>query len=123
MKIIDPTTSFTKLTTSIIRGTLIKTSTFHYYEINDNINQKLINNQPEIIIHQDGRKYKIQIQGIEKLLACNKIQETIETKIDGNFKDWEGNTTFNYSNQQEWKKTVQLPAFLRICINPPPSFI
>jgi hypothetical protein len=82
----------------------LKTSTFHYYEINDKINQKLGVAQPQLVVYQDGKKYKIKIQGIDKLLVCNKVQDVIESNIDGDFKGWDGNTSFKLVNQEEWKQ-------------------
>lgn len=104
LKMVDSATTFGRFTGAVIRGTLLKTSTFHYYEINDKINQKLGVAQPQLVVYQDGKKYKIKIQGIDKLLACNKIQDVIESNIDGDFKGWDGNTSFKLVNQEEWKQ-------------------
>lgn len=104
LKMVDSTSSFGRISTAVQRGLLIKTSNFHFYEVNDKINQKLSNQQPSIIVYQDGKKYKMKIEGIDKLLACNKIQEVIESNIDGDFKGWDGNSTFKLANQQEWKQ-------------------
>jgi len=102
LKVIDSTTSFDRITETITRGAVIKTSTLHFYEINDKISQKLFIAQPQVVVYQDGKKYRIKIEGIDKLLTCNKIQEVIESNIDGYFKGWDGNTTFTLINQQEW---------------------
>lgn len=104
MKLVDSTTSFSRFSGTISRGSLLKTASFHYYEINDKINQKFAGTQLAIKVYQDGKKYKIKIEGIEKILACNKIQEVIESNIDGDFKGWDGNTSFKLANQQEWKQ-------------------
>ncbi|MEA3425770.1 MAG: hypothetical protein U9R46_05955, partial [Bacteroidota bacterium] len=77
---------------------------YHFYEINDKVNQKFSNAQPQLMVYQDGRKFKIKIEGVEKLLTCNKIQEVIESNIDGDFKGWDGNSSFRLVNQQEWKQ-------------------
>jgi hypothetical protein len=104
MKLIDSTTPFKPITGAITRGSLIKTSNFHYYEINDKVNQKFNNAQPRLMVYQDGKKFKIKIEGIEKLLTCNKVQEVIESNIDGDFKGWDGTTSFKLVNQQIWKQ-------------------
>lgn len=104
MKLIDSTTPFKPITGAITRGSLIKTSNFHYYEINDKVNQKFNNAQPRLMVYQDGKKFKIKIEGIEKLLTCNKVQEVIESNIDGDFKGWDGTTNFKLVNQQIWKQ-------------------
>ena len=104
IKTIDSTTLFGVLREAVTRGTVIKTSNFHFYEINDKINQKLTVAQPSIVVYQEGKKFKMKIEGIEKLLVCNKLQEVIESNIDGGFKGWDGNTVFKLANQQEWKQ-------------------
>ncbi|MES2329160.1 MAG: hypothetical protein V4539_06115 [Bacteroidota bacterium] len=105
MKVVDSTTTFKPLTEPLERGTLIKTSTFHFYEINDKITQKSgWPKQPEIVVYQEGKKYKMKIQGIEKPLAVNKIQEVIESNIAGDFKGYDGTTSFKLQNGQDWKQ-------------------
>jgi hypothetical protein len=104
MKLVDSTTSFKPLIATLTRGGLIKTATFHFYELNDKINQKSLYPNPEILVYQEGKKYKMKIQGIEKLIAVNKLQEVIESNIDGNFKGYDGNTSFRLVNQDVWKQ-------------------
>lgn len=104
MKLVDSTTPFKPINGAITRGSLLKTSNFHYYEINDKVNQKFSNAQPQLMVYQDGKKFKIKIEGIEKLLTCNKVQEVIESNIDGDFKGWDGTTSFKLVNQQIWKQ-------------------
>lgn len=104
MKLVDSTTSFKPLITTLTRGGLIKTANFHFYELNDKINQKSLYPNPEILVYQEGKKYKMKIQGIEKLIAVNKLQEVVESNIDGNFKGYDGTTSFRLVNQDVWKQ-------------------
>ena len=105
LKVVDSATTFKPLAQPIERGTLIKTSNFHFYEINDKVTQKSgYPSQPEIIVYQDGKKFKMKIQGMEKLLTVNKIPEVIESNINGDFKGWDGSTKFKLVNQQEWQQ-------------------
>jgi hypothetical protein len=104
MKLVDSTTLFSRFSGTLTRGALLKTSNFHYYEINDKVNQKLANQQPQVLVYQDGKKFRIKIEGVEKLLTCNKIQEVIESNIDGDFKGWDGTSSFKLVNQQVWKQ-------------------
>ena len=87
MKLVDSTTLFSRFSGTLTRGALLKTSNFHYYEINDKVNQKLANQQPQVLVYQDGKKFRIKIEGVEKLLTCNKIQEVIESNIDVTLRD------------------------------------
>ncbi|MEO8173787.1 MAG: hypothetical protein ABI581_11915 [Sediminibacterium sp.] len=105
MKVVDSTTTFKTLTGPLERGMLIKTSNFHFYEINDKVAQKSgWPAQPEIVVYQEGKKYKMKIQGIEKPIAVNKIQEVIESNISGDFKGYDGASSFKLQNGQEWKQ-------------------
>lgn len=113
MKVVDSATTFKPLTQPIERGTLIKTSNFHFYEINDKVTQKSgWPAQPQVVVYQDGKKYKMKIQGIDKVLAVNKIQEVIESNIQGvmdgkdvrDFKGYDGSTIFKLQNMQEWQQ-------------------
>jgi hypothetical protein len=112
LKTVDSTTTFSRLTQPVVRGTLIKTANFHFYEINEKVNQIVPFGQPEVVVYQEGKKYRIKIQGIDKLLACNKIQEVIESNIEGvmegdnvrEFRGYDGTTSFKLSNLQVWKQ-------------------
>ncbi len=104
MKLVDSTTSFKPLIPTLTRGGLIKTANFHFYELNDKINQKSLYPNPEILVYQEGKKYKMKIQGIEKLIVVNKLQEVVESNIDGNFKGYDGTTSFRLVNQDVWKQ-------------------
>jgi hypothetical protein len=105
LKVVDSAITFKSLKQPIQRGTLIKTSTFHFYEITEKVTQKTgYPAQPEVVVYQDGKKYKMKIQGMEKILSVNKIQEVIESNIEGDFKGWDGATKFKLQNQQEWQQ-------------------
>lgn len=103
MKVVDSLGTTGRLTT-IAKGTLVKLSNSHYYEINDKINQPATLAQPNVVVYQDGKKFKMKIPGVDKLLAVNKIQEVIETNIDGNFRGYDGTTKFKLENRQEWQQ-------------------
>ena len=110
--VVDSSTSFKAIVGPIERGTVIKTANFHYYEITDKVVQKSgWAAQPEIVVYQEGKKYKMKIQGMEKVLSVNKIQEVIESNIMGvlddrknvnDFKGYDGTTTFRLQNGQDW---------------------
>jgi hypothetical protein len=102
LKMVDSSASFVTIRGAIVKGSLIKTNSFNFYEINDKINQKPGTAQPSIVVYKDGKKYKMKIEGIDRLIACNKLQEVIESNIDGDFKGWNGNTTFKLMNRQDW---------------------
>lgn len=58
MKLADSTSSFSKITEPLSKGSLLKTSNFHFYEITDKVSQKLMNMQPQIMVYQDDKNKK-----------------------------------------------------------------
>ena len=100
----DSTTIFSRMVGVLQRGTVLKTSNNHFYEINDKIDQKVRLDQSIIKVYKEGKKYKISIAGIDRLLYCRKLEDVIESNIDGNFSGWDGNTIFNLTNTQRWQQ-------------------
>jgi hypothetical protein len=100
----DSTAIFSRFVGTLKRGTVLKTSNNHFYEINDKIEQKVRLDQSIIKVYKEGKKYKIAIGGIDKLLYCRKLEDVIETNIDGDFSGWDGNTIFKLTNTQQWQQ-------------------
>jgi hypothetical protein len=100
----DSTTLFSKMNGVLKRGTVLKTSNHHFYEINDKIEQKIRLDQSMIKVYKEGKKYTISIAGIDRLLYCRKLEDVIESNIDGDFSGWDGNTIFNLTNTQKWQQ-------------------
>jgi hypothetical protein len=108
-RVVDSTVILNRLTGPVTRGTLIKTSTVNFYEINDKIDSLLPEIQPEVVVYEDGENYRMKIRGIDSLLHCTKLREVIESNIDGDFKGWDGTTTFKLANMQEWQPAFYTP--------------
>lgn len=108
-RIIDSTTILNRLMGPVTRGTLIKTSTVNFYEINDHVNHQIPYMQPDVVVYGDGENYIMKIRGIDSLLRCIKVKEVIETNIEGDFKGWDGTTTFKLTNLQEWQQVNSTP--------------
>ena len=102
--VFDSTTIFSKMIGVLKRGTVLKTSNNHFYEINDKIEQKVRLDQSIIKVYKEGKKYTISIAGIDRLLYCRKLEDVIESNIDGDFSGWDGNTIFNLTNTQKWQQ-------------------
>jgi hypothetical protein len=103
----DSTTLSSTFSGKLSRGTLLKTANNHYYEISENIKQQAVLSQSSIVkVYKDGKKLKIEIQGIDQMLTCNKVDDVIESNIDGDFRGYDGNTTFKLTNQQQWKQDI-----------------
>src|SRR5882757_3440696 len=73
-RIIDSTTILNRLMGPVTRGTLIKTSTVNFYEINDNVNHQIPYLQAEVVVYGDGDNYIMKIRGVDSLLRCVKVR-------------------------------------------------
>ena len=58
---------------------------------------------PEVIIYLDGSDYKFKLIDEDESVRVIKI-DVIESRIDGDFKGWEGNTIFKLQNGQVWQQ-------------------
>lgn len=84
-------------------GLVIKTRSGHYYEITDKTKFKNMMANPSVTVYKLGkRKFQLVIQGIDIPIEANRIQEVIESNINGDFKGWEGATSFNLVNGETW---------------------
>lgn len=86
------------------QGFVIKTRSGHYFEITGKIKQRGTVTNPAVQVFKDGKKYNLVIQGIEKPIQAFKIKEVYESYIDGDFKGWNGTSSFTLQNNQEWKQ-------------------
>ncbi len=62
---VDSTSTLNRVNGAITRGTLIKTSTTGFYEVNDNVNRLLPTLQPVVVVYEDSGRYVMRIEGIE----------------------------------------------------------
>jgi hypothetical protein len=65
-------------------------------------------------VKAEQRKQKIANAG----LAARDDDETIRTRIIGDFRGWEGNTTFRLENGQVWQQTDKQQRFFPKMVNP-----
>ncbi len=52
-----------------------------------------------------GSDYKLIIEDFDDPIICKKLDDFIETKIDGTFDGWEGETIFKLMNGQIWQQS------------------
>lgn len=100
------------------QGFLLKTRSKNYYEITGT--QKQLNKvpHPAVQVYKDKKKYKIVIQGIEKPFLAIKLQDVIESNIEGDFRGWDGTTSFKLSNGDEWVQDEVKTLFSPIVFRP-----
>ena len=57
------------------------------------------------ILHASG-KYYLQVDSKEKTVAIRQLTNVIESQINGEFKGWEGDTAYKFTNGQVWKQST-----------------
>ncbi|MDL1980281.1 MAG: hypothetical protein LWX02_02170 [Deltaproteobacteria bacterium] len=57
------------------------------------------------ILEVGGRLY-IRVHNQNKIVPVRQIQNVIESKINGEFKGWEGETEYELTNGQVWKQAT-----------------
>jgi len=100
------------------QGFLLKTRSNNFYEITGG--QKQVNKVPHPVvqIYKEKNKYKLVIQGIEKPLNAIKLRDVIESNIEGDFRGWDGTTSFKLSNGDEWVQDEIKTLFSPIVFRP-----
>jgi len=86
-------------------GLLVKTRSGHYYEITDKTKFKNTVANPSVTVYKQGKKkYQLVIQGIEIPIEASRVQDVIESNIDGDFRGWEGLgvSVFKLVNGEAW---------------------
>ncbi|MEO8820600.1 MAG: hypothetical protein ABI267_03170 [Ginsengibacter sp.] len=84
-------------------GVLLKLRSKSFYEITGkNKYANKIANPTVKVYKEKKRKYLLSIQGIQEPISAVKVPDVIESKIDGDFRGWDGTTTFKLLNGQVW---------------------
>ena len=84
-------------------GFLLRTRSKNYYEIAGKLKQQNKVENPTVDVYKEKKnKYKILIQGQNETLPATKLQDVIESNINGDFRGWEGTTTFKLLNGDVW---------------------
>jgi hypothetical protein len=60
---------------------------------------------PKVTIINSSTGFKMKVDGINKEVAVKKLQNTIQTNIQGSFNGWDGNTIVQLENGEKWKQS------------------
>jgi hypothetical protein len=84
-------------------GFILRTRSKNYYEISGKKKyaNKVANSEIKVY-REKKRKYLLVIQGIEDPISASKLQDVIESNIDGDFRGWDGTTSFKLMNGDVW---------------------
>ena len=61
---------------------------------------------PDALILKKGNQFFIQVNGQSEIVSVCQIFDVIESQINGEFKGWEGETTYTLLNGQVWRQSV-----------------
>jgi hypothetical protein len=99
-------------------GFLLKTRSKNFYEIIGKLKQAGNISNPAVRVYKDKKKYKLIIDGIDQPVPAIKIQDIVESNIDGAFRGWEGNTSFKLQNGDLWVQDEVKTLFSPTTFNP-----
>jgi hypothetical protein len=60
---------------------------------------------PTVLIIQKGGRLFIQIEGQSEIVPVRQIGGVIQSKIDGEFRGWDGETIYKLLNGQVWQQS------------------
>jgi hypothetical protein len=83
-------------------GFVFRTRAKSYYQIGGKLKQQNKIANPSVKVYKVKRKYFLIVQGLIEPLPATKLQDVIESKIDGDFRGWDGATTFKLLNGDTW---------------------
>tara|TARA_B110000240_G_scaffold151067_1_gene167373 strand:+ start:68 stop:568 length:501 start_codon:yes stop_codon:yes gene_type:complete len=90
---------------TITKGYIFKVNSRDYYVVNERNRQRVRTRNPDVKIFRSGNTYKLVIEDFDEPVICKKINNVIETQIDGDFEGWEGETIFKMMNGQIWQQS------------------
>jgi hypothetical protein len=60
--------------------------------------------RPKVVIRKSARGYEMEVEGMEEAVGVRQVN-VIESRIEGEFKGWSGDTTFQLRNGQVWQQS------------------
>ena len=61
--------------------------------------------RPDVIIYQHKGRHYMQVEGMDKVIRVRSLEySAIKSRIDGEFKGWDGDTVFKLTNGQVWQQ-------------------
>ena len=108
---------------TIKQGTILKTVSGGIYEITGITLQLVLEFQPDLIVLRKGDVYKLIVKGFDEPVLCSKLNDappsslqakaksgsaagsaTVESRVDGEFNGWTGETIVKLRNGQIWQQ-------------------
>ena len=61
---------------------------------------------PKVNLLKAAGRFFLQVDGQSETVPVRQISDVIESRINGEFKGWEGNTEYQLTNGQVWKQST-----------------
>ena len=113
---------------TVQQGRIFKTTSGNIYEVTGLTLQLVLELQPDVTVLKNGDSYKLVVDGFDEPLICRKLTPdskapavaanapaatagregadgVIESRIDGDFEGWDGDTIFKLQNGQIWQQS------------------
>jgi hypothetical protein len=108
---------------TVQQGRIFKTASGNVYEVTGLTLQLVLALQPDVMVLRNGDIYKLVVDGFDEPLICKKLNNVkqhasppqgrganstpslIESRVDGEFNGWEGETIVKLANGQVWQQT------------------
>ena len=102
-----------KISGSLKNGHIFETVSGNFYQITESVYLYEYELRPDVVVLQNGPKYKLIIDGIEEPILCEMLNESvndvvgevIKSSVDGDFEGFEGDTIIRLLNGQIWRQT------------------
>ncbi len=118
-KFVEETSLEGNISGTVKQGRIFKTVSGNVYEVTGLTLQLVLELQPKVTILRNGDTYKLIVAGFDEPLLCRKLNvdrqttapegkapaAVIESRIDGEFSGWNGETIFKLQNGQIWQQS------------------
>jgi hypothetical protein len=105
---------------TIQMGHIFETTSGNIYEVTGLTLQLVLELSPKVLVLKNGASYKLVVEGFDEPVICSRLKtstvnkkgrpsqgsEVIESRIDGEFEGWEGETIFKLDNGQIWQQSA-----------------
>lgn len=99
----DETSIDGSINTTISQGYIFKIDG-SFYIVDRPTRQPLKARNPAVKISRRGYDYRLEIETLDEPLICRKLDNVVETQIQGQFNGWNGETIFKMLNGQIWQQ-------------------
>jgi len=73
--------------------------------------------RPDVLLYRDGAIWKMRVEGTEKAVEVEELKDVVESKVDGVFTGWYGDTVVELMNGQVWQQS-DIHIEVTVAVNP-----